>query len=561
MLYLAAPIAVLLVHLVEGASSGLPTDGLMSALVMSLITSTVATAIITLFGVPLAWVLSQEHSRFWSAVGMLVQLPLALPPLMSGILLIEVVGPYTAIGRLFNGALTDTPAGIVIAQTFVAAPFLVIAARSAFSTVPSELLDVAATLGHSRWSRFTRVAIPIAGPGIRAGMLLSWLRAFGEFGATIILAYHPYSLPVFAWVQFTSTGLPGALPPAGVAVAAAALVLVLANLRLPAMGRLLRRYAATGSPVPAAPELLVAAPASDCLDFELHDRLGAFQLDLAYAARTPHIALLGASGAGKSATLRCLAGLRGADRGRVRLGDRELGGLEPEDRRIGLVPQGQSLLPGMDVWRQVTFGVGTDRQVAAQWVARLGLSELVDRTPDQLSGGQRQRVALARALAYQPDLLLLDEPLSALDRPVREELRLELRRLQCEAGVATVLVTHDSDEAALLAGDVIVIDEGRALQAGTRDEVFGSPASDRVRSLLARTAYPAEVTDVVELGEMTQISLRLEGGAELSTRIPSGDGFEPGDRCLVSMDPEAIRVTRDRAAASAPGRTSAADYV
>lgn len=552
MLYLAAPLAVLVVHLIEGASSGLPTAGLMSALLMSLLTSTVATAIITLFGVPLAWVLSQEHGRFWTAIGLLVQLPLALPPLMSGILLIEVVGPYTVIGKLFNGALTDTPAGIVIAQTFVAAPFLVIASRSAFATVPPELVDVAATLGHGRWSRFVRVAVPVAGPGIRAGMLLSWLRAFGEFGATIILAYHPYSLPVFAWVQFTSTGLPAALPPAGVAVLAAALVLLLANLRLPVLGRLLRRGAATGSTVLAAPDHPVAPPPSECLEFDLHDQLGGFELELAYRAGTPHIALLGASGAGKSLTLRCLAGLRGTDRGRVRLGDRELGAMLPETRRIGYVPQGQALLPRVSVWRQVSFGVGTDPQIAARWIARLGLAELTDRTPDQLSGGQRQRVALARALAYEPELLLLDEPLSALDRPVREELRLELQRLQRDAGVATVLVTHDSDEAALLAGDVIVIEDGRALQAGSREEVFGAPSSDRVRRLLTRTAHPAEVTEVLELGEMTQISVRLDGGAELSTRIPIGEGFIPGDRCLVSLDPLAVRITREPVAAASP---------
>ncbi len=548
-LYLAAPIGVLIVHLIEGASSGLPTAGLMSALLVSLLTATVATAIITMLGVPLAWILSQEHTRFWSAVGLLVQLPLALPPLMSGILLIEVVGPYTAIGRLFNGALTDTPAGIVIAQTFVAAPFLVIASRSAFSAVPSELLDVAATLGHGRWSRFTRVALPVAAPGIRAGMLLSWLRAFGEFGATIILAYHPYSLPVFAWVQFSSTGLPSALPPSGLAVLAAAVVLVLANLRLPGWPRSLRHRAEPGSLVPTAPEPAVVAPASDCLDFDLHDQLGQFELTLAYAARTPHVALLGASGAGKSLTLRCLAGLRGTQMGRIRLGEHELSGLPPEARRVGFVPQGQSLLPRRSVWQQVNFGVGTDPCVAARWIARMGLSDLVDRTPDQLSGGQRQRVALARALAYEPDLLLLDEPLSALDRPVREELRLELRRLQSEAGVATVLVTHDSDEAALLATDVIVIEAGRALQAGAREEVFAAPASDRVRRLLARSTYPADVLELTELGETTQISLRLDGGAELTTTIPSGNGFRPGDRCLVSVGPEAIRVTRDGSAA------------
>ncbi|MGH2862069.1 MAG: ATP-binding cassette domain-containing protein [Solirubrobacteraceae bacterium] len=552
-LYLIAPIAVLLVHLAEGTSAGAPTAGLIPALLMSLLTATVATTIVTLFGVPLAWVLAQQHRRLWSVVGVLVQLPLALPPLMSGILLIEVVGPYTAIGRLFDGALTDTPAGIVIAQTFVAAPFLVIASRSAFATVPPELLDVAATLGHGRWSRFARVALPIAAAGIRAGMLLSWLRAFGEFGATIILAYHPYSLPIFAWVQFSSTGLPSALPPAGLAVAAAALVLVLANLRLPAMGRLLRRCLATGSPVLAAPAPPVAAASvHDRLEFDLRDRLGGFELELAYAARTPHLALLGVSGAGKSLTLRCLAGLRGADRGMVRLGARELGALPPDARRVGYVPQGQSLLPGLSVWQQVNFGVGTDPRAAGRWIARLGLAELMDRTPDQLSGGQRQRVALARSLAYEPDLLLLDEPLSALDRPVREELRLELRRLQDEAGVATVLVTHDCDEAALLAGDVVVIEDGRALQAGICEHVFAAPASDRVARLLARTAHPAEVTEVLELGESSRLSLRLDSGAELTTRVPRGDGFVPGDRCLVTFDPVAITVRRDPAARVAP---------
>lgn len=546
MLYLAAPIVVLLIHLGSGASSGLPTAGLMSALLMSLFTATISTAIITLFGLPLAWVLAREHSQFWSGLGMLVQLPLALPPLMSGILLIEVVGPYTAIGKLFNGALTDTPAAIVIAQTFVAAPFLVIASRSAFGAVPQELLDVAATLGHGPWSRFTRVALPVASSGIRAGMLLSWLRAFGEFGATIILAYHPYSLPVFAFVQFSSTGLPSALPPTGVAVLAAALVLVLANLRLPGLGRWLRRYAATGSPVVAPPPSPAASPPRDCLEFDLRDQLGDFQLELAYAAQTPHLALLGASGAGKSLTLRCMAGLRGSGRGTVRLGERDLGNLPPEHRRIGLVPQGQSLLPGLNVWRQVNFGVGTRPQVASRWIARLGLAELVDRTPDQLSGGQQQRVALARALAYEPDLLLLDEPLSALDRPVRDELRRELRRLQLEAGVSTVLVTHDCDEAALLAGDVIVIEDGRSLQSGTRDAVFGAPASVRAARLLARTAHPAEVIDVSPHGDTAAIAVRLDAGAELTLTVPTAEWYERGARCLVTLDPGAIAVCPDR---------------
>ena len=206
-LYLTVPLAVLAVHIAEGARAGLPTAGLMAAVWVSVLSSTIATALIALFGIPLAWRLAQPGSRIWDAVGVAIQLPLALPPLMSGILLIEVVGPYTLLGRLFGGRLTDSIAGIVIAQTFVAAPFLVVSARSAFATVDPGLLELAATLGHDGWSRFRHISLRIAAPGIAAGLLLAWLRAFGEFGANLILAYHPYSLPVFTFVQFSSSGL------------------------------------------------------------------------------------------------------------------------------------------------------------------------------------------------------------------------------------------------------------------------------------------------------------------------------------------------------------------
>ena len=233
-LYLVAPLVVLLVRLPAAGSFTAP--GLWSALWVSMLTATISAAIIALLGIPLAWALAKGGSRAWDLVGVAVQLPLALPPLMSGILLIEVVGPYTLLGRLTSGTLTDTTAGIVIAQTFVSAPFLIVAARSAFSTIDPALFEVAATLGHSRWSRFRRVGLPLAGAGIRAGLLLAWLRAFGEFGATVILAYHPYSLPVFTWVQFSSSGLPTALPPTAAALAAAAVVLALARWRPAALG-------------------------------------------------------------------------------------------------------------------------------------------------------------------------------------------------------------------------------------------------------------------------------------------------------------------------------------
>ena len=142
------------------------------------------------------------------------------------------------------------------------------------------------------------------------------------------------------------------------------------------------------------------------------------------------------------------------------------------------------MFPGRTAWQQVLFAAGADPALAAWWLRTLRLDGLEGRLPGELSGGQRQRVALARALSFRPRLVLLDEPFSALDAPVREELRRELRRLQREAGLSTVLVTHDPEEAALLADEILVVDEGRLLQAGPRAEVFARPASPQVARLL-----------------------------------------------------------------------------
>src|SRR5581483_5495349 len=138
------------------------------------------------------------------------------------------------------------------------------------------------------------------------------------------------------------------------------------------------------------------------------------------------------SGAGKSLTLRLLAGTLRPDDATITLGDRRLDGLVPERRDVGYVPQDYALFPHLDVWRQLTFAPDADHGLARYWLARLGLTGLQNRFPRELSGGQRQRVALGRALARTPGLLLLDEPLSALDAPVRAELRRELRALQHE---------------------------------------------------------------------------------------------------------------------------------
>jgi ABC-type sulfate/molybdate transport systems ATPase subunit/ABC-type sulfate transport system permease component len=606
-LYLLGPIAALIGRLGPAAWTGLPTSGLAAALGVSALTATVSSAVIALLGIPLAWLLAQSRGRAWDFLGLAVQLPLALPPLMSGILLLEVVGPASPVGNLFGGRLTDTLAGIVLAQTFVASPFLIVAARSAFAAIDPGLDDVAATLGHRGWSRFRRVGLPLAGPGIRAGLLLAWLRAFGEFGATVILAYHPYSLPVFTFVQFTGTGLPATLAPTGSALGAAFVVLGLAHWR---PGRWLWSKARADSsaprPLPTPPSAdRVQAPPPGPLTMDLDVTVGDFRLRVAHRADAAHLALLGPSGAGKSLTLRSLAGLLGPGVGQVRLGSRQLGPLLPERRHIGWVPQDAGLFPHLCVWEQLTFGTEADPALAAQWLRRLGLAGLEGRRPHQLSGGQRQRVALARALARSPDLILLDEPFSSLDSPVRNELRRELRSLQREAGVATVLVTHDPEEAALLADEVLVLAEGRVLQAGPRRSVFARPCSARVAHLLGvdnlgsgtwlgrgrllvegtemtcpdlglpygtsvtwcvraeqvvvdGTASSARgedgkagvVLDAADLGAWHEVVVRLDGGLQLTARTPASPNLAPGNRCRVAIPRAAVTLWADAAPAT-----------
>ena len=498
-IYLAVPIGAFFIRVSTAHERGFNTPGLWSALRTSVESASIATAIIAVAGVPLAFVLARHPGRVASVVGVLVALPLALPPVMSGILLIYLVGPYTRIGRFFDGRLTGSVAGVVLSQVFVAAPFLVISARSAFAAVDPALDDVATTLGHGPLSRFALVDLATAADGIRAGLLLTFLRAIGEYGANVVVAYHPYTLPVFTYVQFSGAGIPTTQAPTLLVVGAAAVAVAVSQIRIPR-----RRIDLGHARTPDRQD-----PVS--VGFDLDVWAGTFHLQLAHRADTHRLAILGPSGSGKSVTLRSLAGLVGRGVGSVQYQQQEVAAVRPERRQVGYVPQGQSLLPRMTVAQQVTFPARADRAVARWWLDTLGLAGLEDRRPDQLSGGQRQRVSLAAALSRSPRLLLLDEPFSALDAPVRSELRAEVRRLQREAGLSTVLVTHDPEEAALLADEVVVISAGRLLQAGPVPEVFRRPATPEVARLVGvRNILPGWLVGPNQL-EAGQTTLAVNG--------------------------------------------------
>jgi putative spermidine/putrescine transport system ATP-binding protein len=196
------------------------------------------------------------------------------------------------------------------------------------------------------------------------------------------------------------------------------------------------------------------------------------------------LCLLGPSGCGKTTLLRILAGFEVPDQGQVMLNGQDVTHLPPNKRRMGMVFQAYSLFPNMTALQNVRFGprvrgLGDAKAQLAEaerLLAMVGLASHVHKFPHQLSGGQQQRVALARALAVKPDILLLDEPLSALDAKVRAQLRSEIRRIQQETGITTVFVTHDQEEALSISDRVAVMNEGHVLQMAPPNEIYGAPA-------------------------------------------------------------------------------------
>jgi molybdate transport system ATP-binding protein len=244
----------------------------------------------------------------------------------------------------------------------------------------------------------------------------------------------------------------------------------------------------------------------DALELDLGLPLRSFRLELALALGRETFALVGPSGAGKTTVLRAVAGLLKPERGRVSLGDDVLydsaSGIDvpPEERRVGFVFQDYALFPHMTVAQNVAYGA---RDRAPELLERFRIAHLAGARPGELSGGERQRVGLARALARDPGVLLLDEPLSALDPHTRAALRLELKELLDELDLPVLLVTHDFHDAAALAGRVAAIADGRIRQVGTPSELIAAPSDAFVASftganVLAGVARPgaAGLTEV-----------------------------------------------------------------
>ncbi|MFJ3103672.1 ABC transporter permease [Streptomyces sp. NPDC086835] len=534
----------------------LTTPGVTEALRLSLVVSFWALGLSLLLGVPLAWVLARTDFPGKTLVRSLVLLPMVLPPTVGGVALLLAFGRRGLLGPwledTFGITLPFHTSGAVVAATFVAMPFLVISLEGALGGLRPGYEETAASLGASPLRVFLTVTLPMVAPGLIAGAALTWARALGEFGATITFAGNlpgtTQTLPLQVYLLLQEE------PDAATSLSLLLLVIAMAVLIAlrgrwtggapPAAAR--RAPAAVAEPdepgpfspgAPATPR--AGSPAADGR-WPLHAEVTGFDELTLDAAPGTTIAVVGPNGAGKTTLLRALLGLTPRAHAALRLGDTDVSALPPHRRGVAWVPQDGALFPHLSALGNTAYGLRSRgisraeaRRSAQEWLERLGVGHLAARRPAQLSGGQAQRVALARALAARPRLLLLDEPLAALDQTTRAQVRHTLRGHLDSFGGVCLIVTHDPVEAVSLADRVLVLDDGRAVQDAPPAEVTRHPRSPWVARMLGRNAWPGTaVAGGIELG----------GGG----RLVVADPLTPGADVLAIIAPEAVSVHRER---------------
>ena len=275
-------------------------------------------------------------------------------------------------------------------------------------------------------------------------------------------------------------------------------------------------------------------------------------------------ALLGPSGSGKSSLLRLIAGFNGHQAGELLVDGRDVSGLPPWERHIGMVFQNYALWPHLSVWDNVAFGL-VERKVAKAERQRrvqaaldlVGLGGFGQRRPNQLSGGQQQRVALARTLVIEPQVLLLDEPLSNLDKSLRVQMRQELLALQRRLGITTIFVTHDQEEAMSTADRMAVLDQGVLQQVGTPTELYDRPVNAFVAGFVGTMNFlPARVSS----RDAGAVHLAIDGVGTLV--LPQREGLPAGEALRLGCRPHALRVVAPGAAGAAlAGRIEASEFL
>lgn len=479
----------------------MPED--LSPLWLSLKISLLATVITFFLGIAAAYWMLGYRGKGKSLIEGIFVSPLILPPTVVGFLLLMFFGKFGPAGKIleqFGGfSVVFNWYGAAIAATVVAFPLMYRTALGAFEQIDENFILVAKTLGASQTTVFWRIIFPLSLPGILAGTTLAFARALGEFGATLMLAGNipgqTQTMPLAIYFAVEAGANHEAWFWAIVIMFTSLSGIFTVNFWQE------RPRSLPSSPLPLLPPSptspLSSSPHS--LFVDIYKQLNDFELRVTFGADNQTLGLLGGSGAGKSMILRCLAGVETPDWGKIILNGRVLFdsqekiNLPSRDRKIGFLVQNYALFPHMTVGENIAFALPKKlaqrlskpqlkQKIEAQLIA-VKLPGLANRYPHQLSGGQQQRVALARALASQPEILLLDEPFSALDTYLRSQMEQEMMTKLADYPGVSVLVTHNMEEAYRICPKLLVLSGGKIIQHGSKYEVFEHPKTVTVAKI------------------------------------------------------------------------------
>ena len=526
----------------------LATPSAQAALWLSIRTCLSSTVVCVVLGVPLALLLA----RSWPGVRIariLAVLPMTMPPVVAGIALLSTLGNRGLLGthlKEWGVPIAFSTTAVVIAQVFVSMPFLVVTLEAALRSRDKRAEVTARSLGAGPWRVLAQVTLPLAAPALARGTALALGRSLGEFGATIAFAGSKEgvtrTMPLAIYLERekdTATSLALAAVLIGLSFVIVGATNIdwgrVASRLLPRRG--LQGHqdhdAAASEPRGAqvstqgGDERISESPRDGRrgqdlqVAFELPERDVVVDLEVE-AGRTT--ALIGPNGSGKSTVCSVVAGLLDAENGQVVLGGRVLDGpggfVRSGRRQVALLSQEPGVFAHMSVLGNVVFALrcqGVSRAEATRRaraeLAAVGADHLASRPGGALSGGQAARVALARALATGPRLLVLDEPMAALDVTARQEMRRLVARRCAEEGLTLLLVTHDVLDLTALAEDVVVLDRGRVVEQGPTARILSAPRSDFVAHLTGT----AVLTGVVD-GDAEAPGLRLPSGQVIHGR-------------------------------------------
>ncbi|MCL1490985.1 MAG: molybdate ABC transporter permease subunit [Pseudanabaena sp. Salubria-1] len=462
---------------------------------ISLKVATTAIFFTFFLGITAAYSLLEYRGKWKAVLDSIFLAPLVLPPTVVGFLLLQLFGQYGWMGKflqLFRFNIIFTWYAGVVAAIVVTFPLMYKTAQGAFEQVDKNLLRAAKTLGASELRVFWQIALPLAFPGVLAGALLAFARGLGEFGATLMLAGNipkqttTIPLAIYAAVEA------GANQEAWLwtAIILSMSFSAIATAHLWSNKRELKKEKGKRKKekISSNYELRITNY-QEGLVVDIEKQLPEFDLQIALHCVDQSIGILGASGTGKSMLLKCIAGMETPSSGRIVINGKVLFdsdqkiNLPSRDRHIGFLFQNYALFPHLTVAQNIAFGLPKEltalqiKQKVSEQLHSIELQGFGDRYPHQLSGGQQQRVALARALVSQPDILLLDEPFSALDTHLRSQMERELISALSNYSGTTLFVTHNIEEAYRICTNLLILDRGQVMRYGEKSDVLENPSN------------------------------------------------------------------------------------